>query len=382
MGRIAQVVFGDPHGLPPTLNTARVLARRGWKVDLLGVRWRGQTRMDDALPPEVTVHADQEVGTGLVHVGGYLRFWARAARFAQRERPDWVVAYDCMAAPVGRMMARVAGARFIYHCHDLARPEEISRAQRWMRVIPREHAAARAAELVVFPQADRARRFAAEAGLEAQPTLVFNCPPRDWLDEPAAEDTQMAEHRRRWPHVILYQGGLTRDRGVASLIESLPRWPSAAGLVLIGDPTTADVPALKARAEVLGVAQRILWRWLPYHQLPTIGRTAAIGVLLTPGANFNLSHLAGASNKVFEYMACGLPVLVPDTAGFRELIETPGHGEICRDSSAAGLADQITALLLDEPRRRTMSSRNREAFLERYNYEHQLTEVLKVLENR
>jgi glycosyltransferase involved in cell wall biosynthesis len=103
-------------------------------------------------------------------------------------------------------------------------------------------------------------------------------------------------------------------------------------------------------------------------------------VRLSDGSDYNLRHLAGASNKVFEYMACGLPLLVPATAEFGALVEAPGLGELCRDSSPRALAAQISALLHDEKRRRAIGERGREAFLQRYHYEHQLVPVLERLE--
>jgi glycosyltransferase involved in cell wall biosynthesis len=379
--RITLVAFGDPYRLPPTLNAARLLAQRGWQVDLLGARFRGQPPLADSLPAEVATRTDLEIGTGPRQVAAWARFIAAGLRLARRERPSWIYAYDCMAAPVGRWMARVSGARLVYHCHDSARPEAMARTQRWLRIKRHELAAARAADLVVFPQADRARHFAEEAGLARPPEIVFNCPPRDWLGDEQRVDPDTAAHRRRWPRLVIYQG-LNAARGVRELIDSMGWWPEDAGLVLLGDLASRGVPAAQAHARARGVSERILWRsLLPYHEVATVCRVATLGVLITPGTDYNLRHLAGASNKVFEYMACGLPVLVPSTAGWDALIEAPGHGEVCRDPSPAALGAQIARILDDQPRRALVSARNRQAFLDRYNYEAQFEPVARVLED-
>jgi glycosyltransferase involved in cell wall biosynthesis len=278
-------------------------------------------------------------------------------------------------------MARNSGARFAYHLHDLALPGSLSGVQRLLFLKAREHAAARGADLVVLPQPERAQLFAAEAQLKQPPLVALNCPPLDWPERTAPLPEKVAALLQRWPKLVVYQGGLTRARGVKALIDSVAHWPADSALVLVGDlDRHRDTRELERLARPLG--DRVFWTGLvPYGALPAVTRAARLGVLLTPGvaADINLHHLAGASNKVFEYLACGLPALVPDTPGFFELIEQPGHGQVCRDLSPPALARQIAALL-DDDQFAKMSAHNRAAFREKYHYEHQLRPVLERLD--
>jgi glycosyltransferase involved in cell wall biosynthesis len=379
------VVVGDPHQLPPTLNAAHVFHRRGWQVDLLGIRWSGRTSTADDYPEGVRFRIHREARLGLAFNLDYAAFAGWACGLARRERYPWVYAYDLHAAPLGAAMALLAGGRWIYHNHDLSVPEEMSRSQRWLGLKRMEVAAAKRAAAVVFPQAGRARIFATQARLARPPLVAFNCPPLEWptvADPPAP---QLMSFRSRFPRLVIYQGGLNLDRGLGALVESMPHWPSDAALVLVGDPRLSrDVPEIRRRIGELGVGERVLWLGaIPYRALPRVTRLGSLGVLLTPpgrGSNINLEQFAGASNKVFEYMACGLPVLVPESPGFFELIEQPGFGEICRGYQAIVLGRQIARLLDDEAARAEMSRRALEAFRSTYHYERQLEPVLALVE--
>jgi glycosyltransferase involved in cell wall biosynthesis len=379
--RLALVVYADPRLLPPTLNAAQVLSERGWRVDLLGLGEEGVARELSA-GLELRLHAPVRAGLGY-HVG-YLQFLIWACRLARRERYQWIYAYDMAAAPIGHAMAMAAGARWIYHNHDLATDaSDMTRSQRWLGYKWRELASARRAELVVFPQAHRAKVFATQAHLDAPPAVVFNCPSLGWGRERDL-DPGVVRFRQTHPRLVVYQGGINRDRGAFALVDSLPYWPSDRGLVLAGADDSGEAIELKRRCEMLGQADRVLWMGrLAYEDLPTVTAAGVLGAMLTPPngrRDFNLEYMAGASVKVFDYMACGLAVLAPDTPGFRELVEVPGHGEVCRDHSPRAMAAQITRLSEDSEENRAIRNKNRLAFQTRYHYEHQLKPVIELID--
>ena len=45
--------------------------------------------------------------------------------------------------------------------------------------------------------------------------------------------------------------------------------------------------------------------------------------------NINLRHMVGASNKAFDYMACGLPLLVTDLPEWVTAFVEPGYARAC-----------------------------------------------------
>ena len=95
--RIALVTFGDPHLLPPTMNAARALGARGWRVDILGIRWRALPQLSDPQPPSITVRLHSAVGRGADYYLKYLRFAAWCGLLARRQGyhlPDLCVLFS------------------------------------------------------------------------------------------------------------------------------------------------------------------------------------------------------------------------------------------------------------------------------------------------
>jgi glycosyltransferase involved in cell wall biosynthesis len=64
------------------------------------------------------------------------------------------------------------------------------------------------------------------------------------------------------------------------------------------------------------------------------------------------SHAEGMSNALLEGMACGLPVVVTETGGTRELVD--GNGLVVPKESPDALAEAILSILADDKRRGEM----------------------------
>ncbi|GAC1341855.1 MAG: hypothetical protein NVSMB23_13970 [Myxococcales bacterium] len=112
---------------------------------------------------------------------------------------------------------------------------------------------------------------------------------------------------------------------------------------------------LKARAEALGLADaaHFLGRRL---DVPALLRKATLGVLC--------SRQEGLSNAVMEGMAAGLPMVVTDAGGNRELVRDGVNGYVVPPLNPQALAQAMVRVLEDRARARKMGSAGR-AFVER-----------------
>lgn len=72
---------------------------------------------------------------------------------------------------------------------------------------------------------------------------------------------------------------------------------------------------------------------------------------------------------IVEAMACGLPVVATDTAGFREVVDDGVTGFILADREPATMAQKIMELLNDGDLRKVMGSAGRKKVLELYDWE-------------
>jgi glycosyltransferase involved in cell wall biosynthesis len=69
---------------------------------------------------------------------------------------------------------------------------------------------------------------------------------------------------------------------------------------------------------------------------------------------------------VIEALACGVPVVQPNSGAFPELIEATGGGILSEQDDALSLADSIDRLLSDPIRARVMGGHGRAVVLERF----------------
>jgi spore maturation protein CgeB len=95
--------------------------------------------------------------------------------------------------------------------------------------------------------------------------------------------------------------------------------------------------------------------------------------------------MTGASNKPFDYLACGLPLLVSDRPDWRALFVDGAGGPLgraCDPGSAESLAAQLRWLHEHPEERRQMAARGRARILADWNYEAQFAKVADVLASR
>jgi len=79
--------------------------------------------------------------------------------------------------------------------------------------------------------------------------------------------------------------------------------------------------------------------------------------------------MGSASNKLFEYAAMGLPVVVPDRESYRDFLgdaEWVSYADVAHPRS---IAHAIASIFADRERYVAMSRAARRAFEEKYNYE-------------
>jgi len=138
--------------------------------------------------------------------------------------------------------------------------------------------------------------------------------------------------------VIATLGALIPRKGQALVIEALAGLPEAT-LLLIGDgPDRASLSALAQRLDI-GARVRFLGS-VPHAELP--GWLAASDVMALPSAS------EGLANAWVEALACGVPLVVSEAGGARELIDRPEAGRIV-PREAGAIRDAIATLLADPP---------------------------------
>lgn len=219
---------------------------------------------------------------------------------------------------------------------------------------------------VTAPLADELRRA---YSLPATPTVVMNAPVFsagiDTSDPGVRGDCGLDAGTP----LVVYSGGVTRARGVHTVVEAMPAMPGVhLAIVCVPHNRTRPVKDLEELAEQLGVRDRLhLLDPVSPDRVSSYLASADMGV--HPMVHFG-SHEFALPNKLFEYLHAGLPLAVSDCKALSAFVRENRLGEVFTAENAAECARAITAVLdrKDELHRRIVED---PALLEPYSWNHQ-----------
>lgn len=347
------------------------MAAAGWQVLVLNAPIKGH---DLAFPRDgrVALKHMRARPSHIMRKRDYARYLFAASRLAASFRPDVVYASDPLGALPGLVASRISRAGLVYHEHDSPNPGALDPKVMRFRAI-----AAKSAFAVIFPNEARARIAQEQTGFrDEQLRVVWNLPRLAELPPLDRRDAGFA---------LYYHGSITPKLLPESIVHVLANCSSRIALRIVG----YEAPDARGYIERLVVRGRIrggnLVEFLgtyPRDRLTAVAAQAAVGLALFPkdSNDVNLRFLAGASNKVFDYMAAGLALLLPETADWqREFIE-PGYGLSCDPESVASITSQVEWLANHPEQCRSMGAKARGKIEQNWNYETAFTPVLEQLE--
>jgi glycogen synthase len=280
--------------------------------------------------------------------------------------PDLIHAHDFHMVGIGARLAAVLSTpqrpvRWIYDAHEYLAGIEVpsrfdarARLRRRMLVgVEREYI--RRADAVVTVSAGIAEKLATDHRLAAIPRVILNTPVITPASVPGSTPTtrRLREDCGVGAEVplLLYSGGMSPRRGVATVVEAMERLPNV-HLALIARQDDPDIAELTRRAGQRGVAARLhVVPYVPVDQVvPYIG-AATIGlvpILRLP------NHELSLITKYFEYLHAGLPIITSDVREMAAQTRRLGVGEVFTAGDAESLAQAVRRVLADPGRYRAV----------------------------
>ena len=120
-------------------------------------------------------------------------------------------------------------------------------------------------------------------------------------------------------------------------------------MVIMGPGLPSYMDQLRARARALGVEERV--RIAPAVPIADVVRYAAAGdVGVIPFLNTSLNNFHGLPNKIFEYIAAGIPVVASDFPQLRAVIDRYDVGRTFDPDRPGALVGAIREVLADPAR--------------------------------
>jgi glycosyltransferase involved in cell wall biosynthesis len=276
--------------------------------------------------------------------------------------PDLIHAHDFRMLGVGaraKLRASAEGRRvkLVWDAHEFltgAKPRRDN--ARWLPAhlaYEREYAPhADAVVTVSDALADLLRR---EHRLPDRPVVVLNAPVGRHQYDPDAEpvpDLRALCGLDRGTPLLVYSGSAAPQRGLATVIETLPALPGVHFAMVVADPSADQVRALTVAAARMGVRDRVHpLPYVPHERVPALLSSADVGVIpIHHWPNHEISLIT----KFFEYSHARLPIVVSDVRTMADTVRATGQGEVFRARDAGDLARAIRAVLSDPGRYRAV----------------------------
>lgn len=308
--------------------------------------------LEPAIVPRLTVfkgtHGDRsQTAKGLA----YAVSLARLVRLTWARRPDvihWQYSQLPLAETVAMLAIRALGTRQVYTAHELV-PWTTRRHHRWLfsRIY-------RMMDAVVVHNDQQ--RFDLLRGFDVEPSKVLVAPLGDYalfatpdLPQAAARDRLALDVSTP---VALFFGAIRQSKGLEVLLRAwseVARRSPTAVLVIVGKPVQGvDADALQSLIETLGIGDRV--RAVFEHVNPEDTNTyyRAADVVVLP-------YLEIGTSGVLRYAFDSARAVIATSVG--EHVTHVAHGQtgyLVPPADPGGLADRLTAALVDRERLRSM----------------------------
>ncbi|GAB4280951.1 MAG: glycosyltransferase [Marinilabiliales bacterium] len=166
--------------------------------------------------------------------------------------------------------------------------------------------------------------------------------------------------------IVLYQGVINEGRYLREIIESARYIDDDILIVLIGNGQLRNELLTFVKEKKL--SNKILFiDHIDYSELFSYTADANLGVMLNE--HINLSKEYAFANKVTEYMASGLPVLLSDSPEYRNLLKNHDVGYLITDYSPKNIAHTINLIAKDKNKLLLKGREGRILHINEFNWE-------------
>jgi glycosyltransferase involved in cell wall biosynthesis len=263
-----------------------------------------------------------------------LAFLVCFVRGIRDERPDVIHAHDAAMLLPGLVGRRLTGARLVYDSHELATSVPY-RDRAWAAFVAAiERIAMPRTAAVITVSGGIAARLQKRYAMRTRPVVVRNVSDLRPTGAPGTLRCEL-DIARDVP-LVLHQGAPAASRGCDVLVRAVAQLDGV-HLAFLGDPEDGFGDRLRELIAASGIGARV-------HMLPSVSLArlldqtaeADVGVTLLQDTCDN--HRLALPNKLFEYVAAGVPVVAADLPELRAFMGAYGVGWTAAPHDAAALA--------------------------------------------
>jgi glycosyltransferase involved in cell wall biosynthesis len=320
------------------------------------------------------IRVKSSFGRGLFQMGAFLRFWWNILVRCLRGRFDVIHCSDLDTLIPGLVAARLRRSKLVFDAHELYPYLFSARfglpvgvvVTRILQVL--ERFMCLFADRIITT-CDYLRVWYERYGRPV--TILYNCPSVTFLEE--CEANFPSDDKSREKAKIVHVGCINMMRGADKIPDSLAIVRRKFRDVLflnLGDmfPPGDYVETLRRKLVEEDLCDSfIVTGWINHSDIARHLGDASMGVILYQPRSFN--NVINLPNKLFEYMAAGIPVVASDFVSTGKIVNEEKCGLLVDPTDPKDIAEKMLFLLENPDIARRMGLNGRRAAVEKYNWE-------------
>ena len=306
----------------------------------------------------------------------YLEFVMRAVAKAVRTKAIVYHAHDLPTLLPAYIAARVNSGQIVYDAHELFTEQgsTFSDNKYWRSL---ERWLLKRVDGILTTNESRAEIIYLEYGAKFRPTPIYNCPVvRESLSAAPPLREFVRQAVPEFHRIVLFHGAIGPGRQCEELIDAAKEFDSGTIVVFLGygsPPSYLDI--LKANAAQQGVAQKVLFHpAVPNDRVVEYIRSADVGVVFYKNTCRNNYYCA--SNKLFDFLMVGVPILGSDLPGINEIVQGRNVGLTIDSDNSYEIGRAINRLIADESSYIRMRENAIRLSRGQFNWAHQETALI------
>lgn len=323
--RVVVAIYIDPDFYPPTINAILNLAELYKEVIVIS---RNNAICDYVYPSNVRLKKigkycpvrEMEKQNVLEKGFYFLNFVLNLHRYIRSKRTNLVLLYDSIALYgffLGKSVVRKNEKIIWYHNHDMPLKSLTNQFSVGGLAAKYETKGMQYISFFSLPSKER---------IQSYPEIKDSIPIFIIPNYPSLKvyDSLPVKYKKEGVLRIIFQGFIGSGLCLEEVIELLPQKINGNTLYLVLKGSVKDEykSYLNSLAEKFHVTDQLIWVPIgPYYKVLEITSSCNIGLGINRNDDIISKTLGTASNKIYEYAASGLPVLLPDTKQYRMYLE-------------------------------------------------------------
>jgi len=303
----------------------------------------------------------------------FLDYYYRSFRLVRNEPADIYHAHDLNTLPVAYWAKKRMSGKLVYDSHELfTETSTLSNIERVLAKVSEKYLIRRADRIITVNESI-ANELSKRYGI-IPPAVIMNCPViNNRLNKAENNLLRQALRIDKETPIILYHGGFAPNRGLQNLVIS-GNYLDKGIIVFMGWGKLEQ--ELKDLVLAAGLGDKVQFaKPVPQRELLNYATSATLGVI--PYQFIGLNNYYTTPNKLFEYIAAGLPVVGSNFPELSKVIKKWNLGKTFNPDDPKDITVAIDYVLSDRDRYNEMK-RNVLQAAKVFNWENESKKLLEI----